>query len=318
MQLKKGLMRPKLTLFHQLINQIMKRKRYFLLVLALALTMTTTSWAQNTTRNEIVDGLVYSYTDGRTDVAVQSYTDDWNGIVPDKVTLGGMQRPVTVIYNNAFAGYTGTSITIKAPLATVESRYGIGTYAFYNCKNLETVTFEGAVGELFNEIREYTFYGCSSLKKVNLPATITNIEAFAFGSCQALEDLGPNGLKNVRYLRERAFEDCIGLRGKTISLPNLICAVDKPFTGIGDLTIDLRENEGIPASDGSLQGYTVLVKKGTGDYYRLLWKTQYSPDRIVDEMDDEIGKGYRLWDLNNDGVVNMPDAQMIIDKIIGK
>ena len=37
-----------------------------------------------------------------------------------------------------------------------------------------------------------------------------------------------------------------------------------------------------------------------------------------DDMDDEIGQGYRLWDLNNDGVVKIPDAQIIIDKIIGK
>ncbi len=55
----------------------------------------------------------------------------------------------------------------------------IGSYAFYDCSNLSTITFN----ENLKRIGSYSFYLCTPLTSVILPNSITDIENHAFSGC---------------------------------------------------------------------------------------------------------------------------------------
>ncbi|MBQ7164840.1 MAG: leucine-rich repeat domain-containing protein, partial [Clostridia bacterium] len=70
----------------------------------------------------------------------------------------------------------------------------IGQYAFNECENLESVTFEGAKEGGENASRLvgldiYAFYGCKSLQSVVLPDSLTKIGSHAFEKCSALSSV---------------------------------------------------------------------------------------------------------------------------------
>ena len=146
----------------------------------------------------------------------------------------------------------------------------IGTVGvFYNCKQMETVTFEAdtlktrSIGAMF-------FYGCSKLKEVEVPAgassplvsTLKNADGAIFAGCTALEKVvihitgssgqdtglstfaGCSSLKSVqilkpdgtevgfRYLNDGAFYGCSSLKNITLYLAE-VSIKGNPFEGSG-------------------------------------------------------------------------------------
>lgn len=69
---------------------------------------------------------------------------------------------VTKIGNNAFAGSNITDIDI--PYGVKE----IGSYCFYNCKNLISISIPSSV----TTIGDYAFEGCTSLDSITLPSSV--------------------------------------------------------------------------------------------------------------------------------------------------
>lgn len=53
----------------------------------------------------------------------------------------------------------------------------LGSYAFYNCKNLRKVVF---TGHRLNDLQGYTFDGCTALEEVVLPQGLESIMSYAF------------------------------------------------------------------------------------------------------------------------------------------
>jgi len=69
-----------------------------------------------------------------------------------------------------------TKLSVPASLKT------IGTYAFHNLVELQTVNIPEGV----ETIRYYAFDNCKKLETITIPSTVTNIENGAFASCNSL------------------------------------------------------------------------------------------------------------------------------------
>ena len=75
-----------------------------------------------------------------------------------------------------------TSITIPTESPSGDSVTAIGQEAFFNCTNLEQVSFES--GSSITQIGNSAFKGCVNLKFVlQFPDSITTIEDYAFANC---------------------------------------------------------------------------------------------------------------------------------------
>lgn len=105
----------------------------------------------------------------------------------------------------ALINKTITKITI--PDGTTK----IGGYAFYSCKQLETVNLPNSI----TSIEVYGFHTCSSLTNITIPNSVTSIGAWAFNDCGSLTSIEiPNSVTNIGM---GAFYGCQNLTNVTIS-----------------------------------------------------------------------------------------------------
>ena len=100
----------------------------------------------------------------------------------------------------------------------------IKDYAFEDCKNLKSVTFEDVdelpkelyMPSIHYEIGSYAFSGCTSLKKIELPHFVRNIRRGAFYGCTSLK----KATFFDCYVESYAFAHCTAL--KTVSSLKII------------------------------------------------------------------------------------------------
>ncbi len=115
-------------------------------------------------------------------------------VVPESITTIGYQ----------LIGCTSlTSITIHSGVTS------IGDYAFYDCSNLESVTF--AEGSQLTSIGSSAFRDCISLKSIEIPAGVTSIGSRAFESCRNLESLTFAEGSQLTSIGSSAFYYCSNL-----------------------------------------------------------------------------------------------------------
>lgn len=119
---------------------------------------------------------------------------------------------VTYIGDSAFKNSGLTSVSIPDSVTSTDA------YTFYNCKNLETVTFGTGLEETSYEMFENcsalttinfgskltslyarTFAYCSALTSVTLPPTITEIGNACFGYCTKLASFSCDALTQIPY-----------------------------------------------------------------------------------------------------------------------
>ena len=98
--------------------------------------------------------------------------------------------------------------------------FSIGKEAFYNCRNLTSVTIPNSV----TSIGEGAFCNCSSLTSVTIPNSVTSIGGSTFYKCRGLTSVAiPN---SVTSIGGSVFSGCISLT--SIEIPNSV-------TSIGDM-----------------------------------------------------------------------------------
>lgn len=95
---------------------------------------------------------------------------------------------------------------------------GIGSYAFYNCYSLVSVTIPSGVTSL----SEGAFYFCYFLPSVTIPGGVTSIGSRAFQSCESLSSVTfPNSVTSIGGY---AFAHCHSLLSVTI--PSSVTSID--------------------------------------------------------------------------------------------
>ncbi len=105
----------------------------------------------------------------------------------------------------------------------------IGSYAFYDCRRLTSLTLPAGI----TEIGSNAFWGCSGLTSLTLPAGITEIGDGAFIGCSGLTSLNlPDGITKIG---NDVFMSCSGLT--SLTLPVGITEIGKyAFEGCSGLT----------------------------------------------------------------------------------
>ena len=110
------------------------------------------------------DGYVYGITIDGINYAVRYGTAK----VVGTTASGDTAIPSSIIYNSTT--YEVTSI---------------GSYAFYNCSILSSITIPTSV----TSIGEYAFYNCDSLTSIKIPNSVTSIRSYAFSNCDSLASI---------------------------------------------------------------------------------------------------------------------------------
>ena len=150
-------------------------------------------------------------------------------VVPESITTIGYQ----------LTGCTSlTSITIHSGVTS------IGSSAFEDCSNLESVTF--AEGSQLTSIGGLAFSGCSSLTSITIPAGVTSIGSSAFRYCSSLTSIEiPAGVTSIEGY---AFSGCRSLT--SIEIPAGVTSIEgNAFSGCSSLT-----SISIPAGVTSIGG----------------------------------------------------------------
>lgn len=129
--------------------------------------------------------------------------------------VGGEQTE-QYYYSETIYGITSSVYYVPASLNSVVIRGG-GIYygAFYNCRNLSSITIPDGL----TQIGEYAFYNCAGLQSILLPETLTELGDYAFAYCASLKDITvPDG---VECVTEGMFTACASLESITLSVIEL-------------------------------------------------------------------------------------------------
>lgn len=185
---------------------------------------------------KVVDEVIYLFDNTTYTFKVISYV---SGSVNYEIKEDIDRYKVVSIESRAFYLCEAQSIIISENIESIKDQ------AFYDCKNLLTITLPDKV----TEISLATFYRCSSLKSVVFGSDTTKIGEDAFYECISLQRIDlPN---TVTSLGESAFEKC-----SSLSIVNLSTSLKTIGNMAFDLCISLKTIY-IPASVTSV-GYSVF------------------------------------------------------------
>ena len=125
-------------------------------------------------------------------------------------------------YYNPYATYPRYSpwYSKRNKIKNAVIEYGvadIGSYAFWECSNLATITIPNSV----TSIGRGAFSGCLALCSITIPNSVTNIGNSAFYSCSGLTSVTIGN--SVTSIGESAFMNCSSLT--SITIPNSVTSI---------------------------------------------------------------------------------------------
>ncbi|OYP66741.1 hypothetical protein CIK95_01970 [Prevotella sp. P5-108] len=188
-----------------------------------------------------VDGINYYLNADAKTAEVTKSTATGDIVIPEKITVDGVEYTVTRIDNQAFmdckalASVTMPSVTsigaqafmfchalasVTMPLVT-----SIGGQAFWSCSNLTSVTMPSVTS-----INDFAFSSCSSLVSVSMPL-VTSIGGSAFGGCSNLASVT---MPLVTSIGGQAFNSCSSLT--SVDMPLVTSIDNQAFSGCSSLT----------------------------------------------------------------------------------
>ncbi len=147
--------------------------------------------------------------------------------------IGKQQNGVTdthlgFIFGASSYNYNSTKVP-KSLKNVVVTGTTIGSYAFYDCNNIENVSINNVTS-----IGASAFWGCSKIKSIEIPNGVYSISINTFENCFSLESvLIPN---SVVTISANAFSRCTALR--SITIPSSVTSIGvNAFQGCSLLTI---------------------------------------------------------------------------------
>ena len=169
----------------------------------------------------------------------------------------------------------------------------IGSYTFYECRNLKSLKLPSGV----TEIGSSAFEDCRDLTSLTIPSGVTEIGSSAFKGCTDLTSLSlPSGITEIGSF---AFEDCSGLT--SLSLPSGITKIGssafKGCTGLTSLSLPSGVNEIGSSAFEDCSGLTSLslpsgiTKIGSLTFYGCTGLTSLSLPSGVTEIGSSAFSG---------------------------
>ena len=125
----------------------------------------------------------------------------WN-FIPEDLALGLIEVPTPFCYIGSYAFYGCTNLTsITIPNGVTS----ISSYTFDGCTSLTSVT----IGSGVTSIGSSAFYNCTSLTSVTIPKSVTSIGDYAFYGCTSLTSVKIGS--GVTSIGSYAFYNCTSL-----------------------------------------------------------------------------------------------------------
>lgn len=195
-------------------------------------------------------------------------------------------------------------IAIRSTFTVDDNEYTvtyIGSYAFYKCTGLTSVT----IPESVTTISYRAFEDCTGLTSVTIPSSVTSIGGSAFYDCTGLTSvIIPEGVTSIE---NSAFSGCTGLT--SITIPSSVTSIGKyAFQGCKSLTSVtslIREPFEIVSvfSYYTFTSAILYIPVGTMDAYKAT--NEWKSFKTIEEI--EVGEPVEA-DVNGDGKVDMADV----------
>lgn len=240
----------------------------------------------------MVDGIAYNLNSDGTSVTVTQEGDYWEG--SNYANLSGtLQIPPKVTYN-------GTEYDVTK----------IGGSAFHNCTGITELILPNSILVISCE----AFEGCTGITgNLVIPNSVRIIDSSAFRGCTGVTKLylGEN-LKII--LNSMSFGDLKNLTEVHIarSIP--------PFKDDNAFSFAIYMIDGVEIEDDDLRCYsvydncTLYVPKGSKQFYMYSSGDWCLFSTIIEE--DESGKPVYQYDVDGSGIVDVDDANRVINKIL--
>ena len=153
----------------------------------------------------------------------------WNTEVTDEDLKNAVEDEFGVKYSKDWKRLLKAPTGLKGEYSIIEGVKVIGEYAFYWCRNLNSIDIPNSV----TTIGDSAFGGCDSLTSINIPNSVTTIGKDAFAFCYSLTSINiPN---SVTTIGDYAFNGCASLT--SINIPNSVTTIGKgAFSGCDSLT----------------------------------------------------------------------------------
>lgn len=150
-------------------------------IINICLTLIALCWTMAIQAQTTVDGINYNLNSDKTAVVTKSnVTGDI--VIPEKITVDGVEYSVTSIGYEAFAECKALTSVAMPSVTSIDNR------AFDDCSNLTSVDMP-----LVTTIGGSAFWACSSLTSVTMPS-VTRIGSVAFSKCSIRKLYLPSSL----------------------------------------------------------------------------------------------------------------------------
>ena len=231
----------------------------------------------------------YDYDDGTCLLTgIGSATNEKEITIPSHNSKGNV---VTRIAQDAFKNAKLEKITISQGVSN------IGTFAFYDCANLTTVSFVD--DSYLKTIEPQAFYNCKNLTTVTLPDGLTTIKSQAFGKCTSLETISfPDSVTNVA---SNLFDGCSKFNFNLYDNAKYVGDATNPYKILVDVVTELEDVWSVV----ELQKVYERDKEGT-----LVYKTFCQYDTLNKPYSDASGNNVinLEYDDDNHKIVSSTDA----------